>query len=476
MFRTDSPQVQSLTWMAAVSPPEIYSSPLGKARNQLDARAGKIQTALSAACWSEGSSGHLALFSQAIDSQHLDGSWGPDDSPRMKPCFTAQTIQMLWQLEIRQRLDEVPIRPTVLSIDSVQRGIAWLRSVQRDDGTWGEDVWDTCQVLKAFEIAGIPATDPNVAAGLSALRRNIDNDWPDRSSFWFGAGFLGGCLEVFNRYEDRHYSEIVTEQILLYYDDDNGYFHGLLGHSGTSCAPPEWHTACAISGFRSFGSVAPHRDKAYRAAHWLVGQQTKAGCWSLGHPHITEYCTVQAVIALASLSDTISVDNSFRGSESAIRGTNWLVGACRGSDAELATKLNAAAAIARTHPGTLMVLLPLSFVTEVNDVIKQYSVQASTLNSETNMAIADLRAMEGEVAATAAANAALSERLEATTRRASRLETDFATAHEVEHALRTQLASYALKLTANQLAVLGILITFFSALIGVLVSLFVGQQ
>lgn len=475
MFRTNNPRVQSLTGMAAVSTPETYSSPLGTARNQLGVRASKIQTALSAACWSDGNSGHLALFSQAIDSQHLDGSWGPDDSPRMKPCFTAQTIQMLWQLEIRQRLDEVPISPTVLSIDSVQRGIIWLRSVQREDGTWGEDVWDTCQVLKAFAIAGIPATDPNVAAGLSVLRRNIDNDWPDRSSFWFGAGFLGGCLEVFNRYEDRNYSELATEQILAYYDDDSGYFHGLSSHLDTSHAPPEWHTACAISGFRSFGSVAPHRDKAYRAAHWLVSQQTKDGCWSPGHPHITEYCTIQAVIALASLSETISGDNSLRGTESATRGTNWLVGACRDSDAALATKLNAAAAIARTHAGTLMVLLPLSFVTEVNDVVKQYSTQASTLNSETNMAIADLRAMEGQVTATTAANAALSERLETAEQRAAKLEADFARAHEVEHTLRTQLASYALKLTANQLAVLGILITFFSALIGVLVSLFVGQ-
>ena len=122
-----------------------------------------------------------------------------------------------------------------------------------------------------------------------------------------------------------------------------------------------------------------------------------------------------------------------------------------------------------------MVLLPLSFVTEVNDVVKQYSTQASTLNSETNMAIADLRAMEGQVTATTAANAALSERLETAEQRAAKLEADFARAHEVEHTLRTQLASYALKLTANQLAVLGILITFFSALIGVLVSLFVGQ-
>jgi tRNA-binding EMAP/Myf-like protein len=43
----------------------------------------------------------LSLISDVVDSQHEDGSWGSDDSPRLKPALTAQTIVLLWRLGIR---------------------------------------------------------------------------------------------------------------------------------------------------------------------------------------------------------------------------------------------------------------------------------------------------------------------------------------------------------------------------------------
>jgi hypothetical protein len=450
---------------------------------QLEERAVQSQNALAAACGPDSQSLHVTIFSLAVESQHPDGSWGSDDYPRMKPCFTAQTIEMISQLENRQRIEETLIRPamvaversrTLLSTERVQLAVAWLRLVQREDGGWGEDAWDTCQVLKALALAGLPPGDGSVAAGLSLLRDSVDNDWPDRSSYWFGPGFMGSSLEVFNRFGDSRYAGIALDQLWRYFHEDTGSFHLAIDPANVRHAPPEWHTACAITGLRSFGSVAPSREKSIRAAAWLAHQQADDGCWSSGHANITEYCTSQAVIALASLVNTAS-DHAPHGPEHAARGTEWFVRNCNLPGTALTTKLMAAGAIARTHAGDLVIELPLSFANEVRDLIRQYSIELSSASTEAQIARAEAKSREDQMMVVSAGSENISERLQQAERHVGELQEKSSESRRVEDELRERLASYALKLTANQIAVFGILITFFSALIGVLVSYFVGR-
>jgi len=433
----------------------------------LEERALRSRSALAAACGSDGLQRHVTIFVQAIDSQHQDGSWGSDDYPNMKPCFTAQTIDMIWHLEKRHRLDETTTRPTLMSIERIQRAITWLKEEQRPDGSWGEDAWDTCQVLKALALSGLGGDDPNVQRGLSYLRANIDQNWPDRASYWFGPGFYGSSMEAFNRFEDRRYATIALEAVWKSYDEDEGYFRPPR-LDDLRYAPAEWHTACVISGLRSFGSVAPHRDKALRAITWLARQQTEDGCWSPGHQDITTYCTMQAILALVSLSEMTFNEN-------ARRGTEWFMRKFERDRAALSSKLMAAAVIARTHPDSIALTLPLSFVMELGDVIAQYSLQASSLQTESQIANAELRSLEAQIAAMRANTASLEERLRQAEERTGQLEASYTEAHDEGHQLREQLSSYALKLTANQIAILGILITVISTLLGLAFSLLVGH-
>lgn len=430
---------------------------------ELAERALRSQSAIMAACGSDSRQREVAIFNQAIESQHQDGSWGSDDYLSMKPCFTAQTIDMIWHLENRQQLDEMPNMPTLMITDRIQRAVSWLRSEQRSDGGWGEDIWDTCQVLLAFSLTGLTTDDPNVSLGLSHLRSNIEENWPDRTSYWFGPGYYGSAMEAFNRFKDQYYANIALEQVCHYFDEDGGYFR--LVSDDPQHAPPEWHTACVISGLRSFGSVAPHREKALRSAAWLAQRQTEEGSWNPGHEEITAYCTSRAIAALASNADT-------RFNQHARRGTEWFIKRCATNQSRLSTKLMAAAAIARTHSDGIVVTLPLSFVMEVADLLNQFPLQISSLHTETQIASAEVRALESQLKTAQSSDSSREALMLQSKERISQLEASCASALEQEKQLRQMLASYALKLTPNQLAIVGVVISIISILIGLIPSLF----
>ena len=435
---------------------------------QLAERAIRNENALTVACGTDSPRHHVFIFAQAIESQHPDGSWGSDDYPSMKPCFTAQTIDMLWHLEKRQRLEDPPALPALMSIERIQRAVSWLRSSQRSDGSWGEDAWDTCQVLKALHLVGLKTIDPNVKSALDYLRSSIDLDWPDRTSYWFGPGFLGAAMEAFNRFGDQRYASIALHEVWKYFNEDVCYFSLASRLPLAHHAPPEWHTACVISGLRSFGSVAADRHKAIQATSWLANQQTTDGCWSPGHANITTYTTMQAIVALSSLAETQFTAH-------AKQGTEWFIRQCDKETANLSDRLMAAAAIGRTHADDIVLTLPLSFVTELRDVLGHYAMQTASLHTEVRIARAEVKSLERQLLTTIDARSAMEGRLRQTEEKLSQVELQYAGAHDEEGLLRSELASYSLKLTANQIAVLSVLITVISSLIGILVSLWLSH-
>jgi hypothetical protein len=357
-----------------------------------------------------------------------------------------------------------------MSVDPINRAIAWLKSNQRTDGAWGEDAWDTCQVLRAFALVGTTATDSNVQAGLTYLRRNIDQNWPNHSEYyWFGPGFLGAAMEAFNRFGDMRYANEALDQAMLYYDEDEGYFQLTPDLSESHSAPAEWHTAVVITGLRSFGSVAPHREQALRAAQWLAARQAPDGSWSPGQADITTYTTMQAIVALAYAADSVS-------GSSARRGVDWFIHKCDGNNASLSHKLMAAAVIARTYAHDLVLTLPLSFVTELRDVLSYYALQLASLHTEVRIARSEVQLLTQRSSTLQSDNADLSSRLSALEDAAAQLERDVSQAREDEREAREHLASYALKLTPHQVTILSIIITIVSALIGTLVSIWLSQR
>src|SRR5579863_10492792 len=164
----------------------------------LSLRSASAQSRMSAVCGDTSEDELLRIVSTAIASQHPDGSWGSDDYPIMKSCFTAQVLEALHHAGMILVPDPAsdPARSTVQT--PIRRAIAWLRANQQSDGSWGEDTWDTCQVVKALWKSGYRENDPVIEKGIGFLRQAVDNKWPNKGTYWFGPGFMGAALEVFN--------------------------------------------------------------------------------------------------------------------------------------------------------------------------------------------------------------------------------------------------------------------------------------
>jgi hypothetical protein len=375
----------------------------------------------------------LSLISDVIDSQHADGSWGSDDSPRLKPALTAQTIILLWRLGIRYSVHAGGSVTGLGPARMIARAVHWLVGVQREDGGWGEDAWDTCHVLEALGYCGYQPAQPNVAKGLGLLRSHVDEDWPDRSSYWYGAGFQGAAMIVFNTYRDAVYAKRTLDQVWRYWDSTQNHFNGPEDSGTTQRAPAAWHTACTLLGLKSFGSVAPHPGQVDKAYAWLRGQQTEAGCWSPGHLEITCYTTKQVIAALAS--------SGYETNHLAAKlGTDWFIKQCN-PDVPLAVRLMAGFAVARTRADELVTEVSFYFVSETSDLLDQYRTIVNAL-------VERGRQLEREIKET----------------------TERSRVIEVE--LQRELGRYAVKLTERQVAVWSLLLAMIGIAIGLVVPLF----
>ena len=144
----------------------------------------------------------IVIVSRFMALQHHDGAWGSDDYPILKPVFTAQGLMTIGLLGIGEAGG---ISPAV--IDPARMAEEWLRGSQRDDGSWGEDAFDTCEVLKALRtVRGISGDDELSRKGLQYLRPLVDADWNGLDSFWSGTGFIGSALEAFNLFNRDNFT------------------------------------------------------------------------------------------------------------------------------------------------------------------------------------------------------------------------------------------------------------------------------
>jgi hypothetical protein len=289
-------------------------------------------------------------------------------------------------------------------------------------------------VLEALRYCGYSTDDRVVQSGLTLLRHLVDQDWPDRSSFWYGAGFHGAAMTVFNAYGDAEYANRVYEQVWRYWDEELGCFQRPRDSRDSQRAPAEWHTASALLGLKSFGSVSPRPDSVDRAFDWLRSQQ-QDGCWSPGHLEISCYATKQAVLALASSG---YANNHI----AAAAGTDWLIRQAA-ADGRLSVRLMAASAIARTHGAELVASVPYEFVQEITDLLRTYRELSRNLLSLTT----DLQARwEGTA-------------FELRTRTAE---------------LKEEKRRYIIRITERQLAIWSVLLTLVTVGIGVVIALVQG--
>ena len=448
---------------AGARPPGTELTATGGALRE---RALRVQSAFAAVCVPNSTTSGtdtslLRIISDALSSQHPDGSWGSDDSPRQKPCSTAQTITMLARIGITYNRPADGGRETLGPGHAVRLAADWLESVQQPDGRWGEDTWDTCQVLLTLHLCGYRATDECADRALTLLRSEIGQNWPDRSSYWFGPSFHGAAMEVFNRYDDPAFAARARTQIWEFWDDEAACFRSP-GEIDGQHAPAEWQTAGAISGLRSFGSVSPTPMRVDRALAWLVKTQSSEGSWGQGHREITGYCSLQAILALSRSGYT-------RNREAAIKGTQWFI-ELYSHDGPLIVKLMTAAAVAHARHEDLVAQISFYWVEEISDLLEQYRVLTDALGEHCQELLNDMKAERSRWAELNAKSDSLGDELIVANTRYDDLSEELKRVRASEEERRAQLDRYAFKLTANQVAVWGVIVSILTFIIGLIVT------
>jgi hypothetical protein len=428
----------------------------------VEERALSAHAKLAAICGAEAPSDFMKIVFAVLETQHPDGSWGSNDTPKQKPTLTAATIGMLTRLGIEIRSDT--IRNKTVPSEPVYRALRWLRHAQLDDGRWGEDAWDTCQVIRTLWKCGFKEEDEGIQKALQYLRVTVDDDWKDHSSYWFGAGFQGAALEVFNLVGAPTYAAKVLDQLMEYYDDTIGCFSTPKSPDDPLHAPDEWHTANALIGLHSYASVLPNLAQTTRAVNWLKACQREDGCWSPGHFEIMAYTTCQSVIAL-------SLIDGWNSSE-ARRGTDWLVEQCiRDNMSHRTLLLMAGTAISRTHHREVVATIDFLFLRELQDLLMEYLRSSTNLLTDRNDLRAQLAATQAELEAAKESKSGLESQLAGVKDQQSVLRRQWEESRESETRLQQKISEYALKLTANQLAVLGVFLTIVTFILSVIIEL-----
>lgn len=403
---------------------------------------------------------NATALEEFLSLQHDDGSWGSDDYPILKAVFTAQAVMGLGLLGL-----STPAQSPFNEGNQAFRARQWLLAAQRPDGSWGEDAFDTCEALKALHILKVPAEHESVRNGLAFVRRLVDAEWCDIESFWSGTGFVGAALEVFNLYEDTAYSRVSLRQLSSCFDDQKGLFgRGSGRDSSMMGAPIEWHNACALLGLRSFGSAVPNPTEFHSALKWLKASQSSGGPWSPGHDEITAICTYQVIAALTQIEGPRD--------PSARRGADWLVRRSTGNPpiAGYNERFMAGAAVARTRAQEMRIELSVILLGELRGALLSAGDDLASASVE-------LRSMAAEVQRADERMRGLDDALHKARHSESSLATEVATLREglevmrqAEVNAREELGRYALKLTSNQLAVWGLVLTVMTFFAGLFLS------
>lgn len=448
-------------WFAAVTTTSatglaiVIEDPGSSEIQSLLARSARAVSALESIYGRAGSSDLLQMVASASETQRKEGSWGSDDDPRMKPCFTAQMIDALLAIGPRYRWSEGSMLGPYPSRE-ITRAIDWLLGQQSPDGQWGEDLWDTSEVLRTLIAAGVPQDQHNVRRGVDRVVREVEAGWPDRSSYWFGPGYMGGVLELLNLIGDETHAEMVVSSILAYQDLSTGCFS--FPEGSVARAPNVWQTSCALLGLRSCGSIPPEPERVKMAYDWLRKAQDPSGCWSPGHADITSYVTRQAVAALVK-------SDGQRGTE-AQRGAEWFLDLWRDNRnaVGLSHTLMGASALARTHAQDLYGSVGYVFLREISDLVRTSSEMLRLTADEIEQVGARVEALAAEVVP-----------LRESASQVARLEADRVSISQERDSLRhdvtrleNTLQRYALRLTANQLTVFGAIM----GVVGVLLAIF----
>ena len=410
-----------------------------------------------------GRSDYLRVMSAAVANQHPDGSFGSNDDHAVKCCLTGEMI------DVYLRTTPAPLRSrgqeasrTGYPNEQLSKARSWLINQQQGDGQWGEDLWDTCEVVKALLAMGLPDDIDAIEKALVLVRQAVDENWPMAPNYWTGPGQLGNALQVFGLAADSHYGNLVANQLLEQQDPGTGEFNGGVG---IGRGPIEWHTACALMGLLSADMAACDPERIAHGIEWLKFAQSGDGSWCPGQTQLTCYITRNAVVALTMAEGSKSA--------SAVLGTDYLVNRWCKSFPNPATSetLMAASCLAYTHHQDLYGSISFSLLTDTQQLLYTFESTLQKSQGAAEQLRQEKAILEQEVSAMKIQLAELPSRVLSMEDRLSLATQSSLDWQQRYGELNTKMSTYALRMTSNQLTVIGIVLAVFGIALTLILAL-----
>jgi hypothetical protein len=433
--------------------------------SELGRRAEYTSKLLSSKVGSGSENRFIRTLSFLLSSQSDEGYWGSPNWPMWQPIMTVQVIELLSRSGMPLNSEWLITTATSRErrVGSTKKAFDWLISVQNEDGSWGEDFFDTCQVVKAMLSAGYRLDFPELRKALDYLRQAISEDWQSEAKKpWFGPGFYAAGVEVFSRLRNQAFVDSLISQILESQDPETGKFYGPKDGAGNYLIACEWHTSQVLMALYSIEPILSR--KIAQALDWLISVQNEDGSWGGGWQiHIY---TANAVVALATLRG--------REFDPVRKGFKWFLNRQEpsGRILDLGVTCMAAWMFSRILGDELSTSLPVSLVLDTMDLTRRqqamidrlYDEKGMWMQSEARMS-AEKQDLEKVVKRLAAENARLRE-VVGTLRKQTR------EYEEQIESVQNKLSSYWIRLTDRQIAVIGFAVGIIGLALAVITLLF----
>jgi hypothetical protein len=236
-----------------------------------------------------------------LDRIDADDCWGSTDFENWAPVITALSAGLLLQCGFSLDTNWVAGATTPPTYANLLRVLSFLDSRIRDDGSFGEDIWDAARLSELIHKYDLGEHFERVSALDQYISRYIESrSYRQLNKTWDGPGCIAALLRVCEiRGNEQEANQLFGELERLQLA--SGEFHGPIAEDGNDLSSPVWHTAQALIAYLDRG-ISQKDPRVTRIVEWLIRTQAPEGAWRFFHRYDV-YFTAYGVMALSRLSN-----------------------------------------------------------------------------------------------------------------------------------------------------------------------------